>query len=356
MPFERPTLSELETRIRSDLAARVTGSVALLRRSVLGVQAKVFAGTAHLLFGFLNFMSKQAFPDTAESEYLLRWAALFGLEKTAATFSQGNYTFTGTNGTTIASDTELQTDDGVEYTTDALGTISGGTATVAITASTEGAIGNLDAGETLTLVSPISGIDSQGTVAAGGLTGGTDEETDEALRARLLLRLQDPPHGGSAADYEIWALEVSGVTRAWVFEEWLGAGTVGVFFVRDNDGSGAAIIPSAGEVTTVQTYIDDPTRRPVTADVTVIAPTAVALNLTIELTGDDTTAIRNAVEANLEDMLLRDGEPGGTILLSRIREAISTAAGETDHDLTVPSADVTHSAGQLPIMGMITWV
>jgi uncharacterized phage protein gp47/JayE len=97
----------------------------------------------------------------------------------------------------------------------------------------------------------------------------------------------------------------------------------------------------------------------VTADVTVFAPTPVKLDFTISLT-PDTTAARAAVQAELEDLLLREAEPedgdgSGTILVSHIREAISLAAGETDHALTAPAADVTLAAGEMSVMGTITW-
>lgn len=114
-----------------------------------------------------------------------------------------------------------------------------------------------------------------------------------------------------------------------------------------------AKVPDAGEVAAVQAYIN--ALRPVTAVVTVAAPAAVPLNFTIDLV-PDTAANRAAVEAELRDMLLREAAPGATILLSHIREAISLATGETDHILSVPAANVTHTTGQMATFGAITWV
>ena len=70
-------------------------------------------------------------------------------------------------------------------------------------------------------------------MAAGGLAAGSDAETDESLRARVLRRIQKPPQGGAGYDYVAWALEVPGVTRAWVYPAEMGLGTVTVRFVRD---------------------------------------------------------------------------------------------------------------------------
>ncbi|HYF35448.1 MAG TPA: baseplate J/gp47 family protein, partial [Prosthecobacter sp.] len=102
------------------------------------------------------------------------------------------------------------------------------------------------------------------------------------------------------------------------------------------------------------------TVRPVTAEVFVEAPVAVPLNFTIRLKNaagatESSATIRAAVEAELEDLIRRDAEPGGTILFSRIREAISTAAGEFDHSITVPAADITHDDDEIATMGTITW-
>lgn len=354
MAWQRPTLSTLISRINSDISSRVDSVTTVLRRSVLGVLARVLAGACHEIYGYLAWLAKQLFPDTAEVEYLDRWARIWGVTRTAATVASGGVTVTGSNGVTVPAGTELQDDDENIWTTDADATISSGTAIVAVTASTAGEAGNLEHGATLTIASTISGVDGTATVTTA-ISGGTDQESDSSLRARLLTRIQEPPHGGADFDYTAWALECAGVTRAWTFPLWLGAGTVGVCFVRDDDDT---IIPDATEVETVQGYID--ALRPVTANVTVFAPTAVALNFEIALS-PDTATVRAAVQAELEDLLRREAEPeggdgSGTILLSHIREAISVAAGETDHTLTAPAADVARNTGEMSVMGTITWL
>lgn len=350
MPFARPSLNEIIDRIVADMSSRVLGiEGAVLRRSLLGVIARGEAGSVHLLYGYVDWVARQVIPDTAESEYLERWAAVWGLTRRAAEFASGPVIFTGTNGSVIPAGTIVQRQDGVQYATQAEGTISAGTATVTVEAVEAGAAGNLDEAERVFLLSPVSGVTTSATAGTGGIVNGSDTESDALLRARLLLRIRQPPQGGSVSDYEQWALEVPGVTRVWVTPNGLGIGTVLVHFVRDDD---VSIIPDAGEVTAVQTYIDD--RRPVTADVTVAAPTAVSLNLSIQLS-PNTAAVQAAVTAELEDLLRRDAEPGGTIYISRIREAVSIAAGEENNVVTSPSADVTHTAGQIAVLGTISF-
>jgi uncharacterized phage protein gp47/JayE len=219
---------------------------------------------------------------------------------------------------------------------------------VSIEAIVAGADSNAPEGTQLKLLSPVVGV--QSTAVTGELAGGADTELDDDLRSRLLTRIRQAPHGGADFDYVEWALDVAGVSRAWAYPRELGAGTVTVRFMTD--GLTADGIPSAESVTAVQSYIDNV--RPVTADVTVIAPVPVAMNPTINL-NPNSAAVQAAVKAELSDLLKREAVPGATILVSHLREAISIAMGETDHVLVSPTADVDHTTGQIPVLGTITW-
>lgn len=351
MSLNRPSLQELIQRVAADIQARWPGADALLRRSNLSVLARIIAAVAHGLYGYIDNLARQVIPDTADTEFLERWASVWGLTRTASTGATGNVTFTGTDGVLIPAGTVLQRSDGQQYQTQAPGTIAAGIALIAVLGTTPGANSAAVAGSALVLTTPIAGVNSTALVAAPGLTGASDVESDAGLRARLLYRIQRPPQGGSKSDYENWCFEVAGVTRVWVKPLYSGVGTVGIFFVRDNDGGG--IIPDAGEVATLQAYID--ARRPVTAQVTVFAPTTVAVNFTIAVT-PNTAAVKAAVQAELADVIRREAQPGGTIYLSHLREAVSIAAGEDNHVMTVPAADIVAGAGAMHVMGVITWV
>lgn len=350
MAFQRPTLTDIIDRTFSDLVSRLSLQGALLRRSVVGVLARVLAGASHMLHGHLEWIAKQVIPDTAD-EWLPRWAAIWGVSRKEAEFAGGPVSFNVPGSATVIPALTLlkRSADGVEYETQADAPVTAGAATATVKAVETGGIGNADAGTSLTLVFPIEGVNSSATVAAGGIVNGSDVEEVETWRARLLARIKQPPHGGANFDYEAWALEVPGVTRAWVYPLHMGAGTVGITFVRDND---TTMIPDAGEVQAVLDYID--ARRPVTAEAFVFAPVADPLDFTIAV--DPATAeIKAAIEAELRDLLAREAEPGGTLYLSRINEAISIAAGEFDHTLVSPSADVVKATGHIAVMGTITW-
>lgn len=350
--FTRPTFQQILDSVNSDINSRLSGTDSLLRYSVLNVVAFVVAGIAYGLYGFINWISLQVFPDTADSEQLRRWASIWGVTPLPATAASGYITVTGTpDGTDIPIGTVFRRSDGVLFTSDVDVTIASGTAAVHVVANTQAANTDTDATSTMTFVSPITNVNSSGVVDANGLTGGADEESDESLESRLLNRIQNPPQGGDANDYIQWALAISGVTRAWCYPLELGIGTVTVRFMMDNTYSNG--IPHAGDVTTVQNALD--ILRPVTADLTVVAPVAAPINFTIHLNVSDTAAIRAAVLASLQEMIQRDATPGGTIYISRINEAISVATGEFDHVLTAPAANVTNTTGNIATMGTITW-
>lgn len=348
MSFARPTLADLIQRVNNDVLSRLATDD-VLRRADAQVYARVMGGVAHGLYGFIEWLSSQVIYDTAELEYLERWCSIWGVTRIPAAAATGSVTFAAQAGASIPAGTLLQALDGVQYALTADAIVSAPSATAPVAAVVAAAAGNRVTGQTLTLVSPVVGV--QPTATAGTLSGGADLETDDALRDRLLARIQQPPQGGCATDYVAWALQVAGVTRAWVYAQELGIGTVTVRFARDLD---ASPIPDAGEVAAVQAYID--ARRPVTAQVTVVAPVAVPLNFTISGLTPSTAAVQAAVQAELADLLLREATPGGTLLLSHIRAAISAATGETDYVLTSPAANVVNTTGNMSTMGTITWV
>lgn len=351
MAFERPSLATIIERIRTDIEGKLVGADAHLRRVVEDVLAIALGGAAHLLHGHLVWLSRQLFPDTAEKEYLERWASMRSLSRKTAVKASGLLPITGTPGSPCPAGTIWQRADGTRYVQNAEVTIGGdGTATIALTAEAAGAGGNAIAGVKLSLVSPVAGVGSAATLTGAGLSGGSDTENDEELLARLLARMRTPPRGGGTGDYVSWALEVAGVTRAWELPQYYGTGTLVLLFVRDQD---ANIIPDVAEVSAVQAHLE--TKAPPQAAVTALAPIPKVVHYTIHIS-PDTTAVRAAVQAELADLHAMEAVPGGTWLISHVREAISRATGETDHVLTVPATDVTCTALELAVMGTVTWV
>lgn len=374
--FQRPTLAQIRDRVQTDLNTRLssfpTWLDSRLTRSLLFVLAHVMSGVAHLIHGHLSFIARQIIPDTARADFLDRWASFWGVPRNVATQATGKATFTGADPTAIPIGTEFQYGDGTLLTADAGAVMVGGSATVDLTASETGSLGNADPGTLVSLVTPIAGVDSPGTVGAAGISGGLDVEADDRLLGRLEQRVQTPPQGGAAADYVAWSLEsdttkgygnpaITGhgvdVDKVFVSPLELGAGSV---VVRFTTGSGGATppIPTVLERTSVSAHIIQ--RAPVTAlvntEIMVLDP--IPLTITLQPNGDPAT--ESQVTASLTAMFEREGAPGGTIENSVIREAISASVLEQSHTLDAVDGgsgldDIVSATNSYPTLGLITF-
>ncbi len=349
MPFNRPTPQQLRDRIKAEIEAKLQNGQPLEDFSPEMIIGLALAMVSHELHGHLAWLARQILPDTAEQEFIGRHAGSYGINRAPAIAATGVVRFTGEDDTVIPAGTIIQSRGGVRYIVVADATITGGVADTNVTAEIAGLPANLAAGLPASLVSPIAGVNSGGVVQVPGIIGGADAENDTSLQARTIRRRQQPPHGGSNDDYIAWGQELAGVTRVFPFPVQYGAGTVGLTFLRSDRTNG---IPDAADVENMQAHIDSV--RPVTADVTVFAPNPQAVDIVLSIS-PDTAANRAAAEAEITDFFAREATPGGTIFISRLREAISAALGEFSHELVSPTADVVATFGNLPVKGNITW-
>jgi uncharacterized phage protein gp47/JayE len=353
MPFARPSLDELRLRVRQDLMNRLPGTDAMLRWNNLRVIADVEAGTVHMLYGRLVWSFQQLFPDTAEGPFLDRWASIWGVPRRPATQAFGPAQFTANAGTSYPEGYIVQRVDGTQFAIMAAAFEVTGIIDVMIQAVLPGAAGNTEPGAELTAVNTITGVNPHGYVQGGGLVGGADLESDELLRERLLLRIQSPPHGGTATDYIQWMMEVPGVTRAWCYPLELGPGTVVGRFMMDGARASAQGIPEPGDVALVQAHID--TVKPVTAVVTIEAPVPLPVDITIGGLEDDTPDTRTAIQAELLDFFVRTAEPGLEVYPSQIVGAINTAPGVKRFRLLDPLISIVPQVGEIAILGTLTF-
>lgn len=347
MPFETPTLPALVTRAESDLSAQADS---VLRRSDQRVLSRVLGGTAYGLYGFLGWISQQVLPDTCEADFLARWAAMKGVPRTPAMSAVGGIVLRGAAGVVVDAGVVLQAQDGRQYVTSETVKLVQSSQIVAARAVVQGAVGNAPAGLRLSLVSPVQGIQDQAEIAPGGMTAGTDEEGIDAWRSRLVRDFRRVPHGGAGDDYVAWALEVPGVTRAWVRGNLVGLGTVGVFFVRDND---ADPIPGAAAIEAVREHLE--AKRPVCAEVYVQPPVALPVIYRLSIV-PDTEALRARVVQSLRDLHMREADLGKRFIWTHIGQAISETPGEEDHRLIRPAADLVPAVNELPVFGGVEWL
>jgi len=243
------------------------------------------------LYKTLQQVSKNSFWDTATGEFLLRWAAIFGITQLAATISTGFVVFTGVNQSSIPSGTQFTSSAGNIYETTMEATVSNtivsitsinrisdtatvltainhglasnieiviagavetdynGTVVITVTglntltytvsgapstpatgtitlnaiyatvssqSQNTGADQNLPSGSSINLSSTIPGVDSEGFVAFDELGGGTDEESIDSTKDRLLFRTQNPITAFNKNNIILQSKTVSGVTRVFV--------------------------------------------------------------------------------------------------------------------------------------------
>ena len=352
MPYHRPTLPELAQEAESDLAARL-GATQRPRRNTLNVLARVWAALAHGLYGFIAWLARQMMPYTATDEFLEKHAAWWGIFRKPEAWHQGRVIFEGTPGGRVEAGALLLGEGDHKYQVLETGKIDEtGEMSLAVRAVEGGPEGGLEPGAALNLISPQTGVKSQAKAAEGGLRGGGAAEDDRALRERFLDRVGQPPQGGNHNDWRAWALEVPGVTRAWPYGNMFGPGTVGLTFVCD---SSEDIIPTTEKVAEVQAHLESPHRKPVTADVIVFPPIPKPQVVTIRALVPDTAKVRAAVEAELDALFIREAIPGRHLLISHIREAISVAAGEWDHELIAPTENPQAGPTELLTFGGVVF-
>lgn len=347
--FNRDSLPTIVERVKADMQSRLSADE-LLRRSDALVLARVMAGMSHELLGYADWISRQILFDTSDEDVLKRQAAIWKYHQKSAEYAIGVAIANGIDGRAIGAGAVARRQDGVEYAVEAVATIEAGVADVSFKAIVKGAAGNAPAGTVLTLLSPIDGVQSQLTVKAPGFVNGADVEPIGEFRPRFIRRVGQLGGVGSLSDYETWALEVPGVTRAWATAGEMGAGTVTVRFVRDNDES---LIPDGPEVDAMREYLAD--RRAATAILYVEAPIADPIVYQIRLT-PASEAAKAAVIKELKDLHSREARPAGTLLRSHMTEAISTADGEFDHELVWPDSNVVADVGHMPTFGGVLWL
>ncbi|WP_162224923.1 baseplate J/gp47 family protein [Neptunomonas antarctica] len=297
----------------------------------------------------MQYNVAQLFDDTADATNLLRRAAEVGIYQIAASRAAGTMTFSGTDAAQIPAETLLQDDSQLIYRVTVTAVIVAGSAVVQVAAAAAGVTSNQLTGAKLRLMQPVLDIDSEATVIS--LAGGADIESISRVKKRLSARRKNPPMGGNQSDYIAWAKAAhTDVTRAWCYPNGMGIGTVLVRFVTDNLSSAIA---TQAHIDAVTNYIDS--RRPAgMAGFYIGALTAKPLDITFTRLEPLTAAVKAAIAAALNDLISREGEPGGELLLSQINEEISLASGERDHRISLAD-NFSCAAHEFPVLGVLAW-
>jgi uncharacterized phage protein gp47/JayE len=389
VPYSRPTLGDLWTRIGALWRATYPGADTNLRNSPDRAVVGVLARATDEDLSFMGWVAEQIFPFSAATEYLERWAAWKNVQRRGATPGAGTVSFVGaTPGMTAVQGTELQTADGtvVALSADATagddGSVTAPAAAVLEITSLLGAHTNLGTGVVLTFIGTPAGFPDTGAVA-GTFAGGADAETDAALRLRTQRRYSQPSFGGNQNDWQNAVLGVQGVTRVFTAAATPTPGAVTIYplfdDVRPNGipaGTDAWFRPGTSLSSGIggdgdQRAVLDAilVTRPICAGVYVKAAATQALNLTISGLVTASDAVKAAIATEIAKMLIAklaqsDAQlahvgalsSGYTIYLEWISAAIAQAAGVTKFVLTVPAAAIVVPPGTILVPGVNTYV
>lgn len=204
----------------------------------------------------------------ANGIYLDYHGAQVGLTRKDSSSATGTLQITGDNGTIIPSGTRFstasltETDTAQRFLSGDSQTISGGTATVEVTAEIPGADGNVSADSVTIVEDSIAGIATVNNDEA--MTGGADVEDDDDFRSRIAIQIASPQGAGNSSDYIAWARSRDSVgPDVTVVPRWNGVNNVKVI-ISDDDGnpSSTTVMQDVQDYLTGTHRIDTPDTAP----------------------------------------------------------------------------------------------
>lgn len=325
-------ISKIEGSFAADMAAAVSVEM-----------AKIYATIDYAMQTFLL--------QTNEGEYLDLRAAEYGIQRKPGTKAMVELTAHGIDGTVIPAGTRVVSADGLVFVTDAAAEIADGVATISATADQSGAAYNAAPDTIAQLFKNIPGV--AGITNDAAAVGGSDAETDEALRERVLLRLQTPATSGNAYHYQQWALEVAGVGAAKVLPLWDGPGTVKVVLASPDMGAVNEDVRAAAAA-----HIE--TQRPIGADVTVVSATAKTITVTATLTiSADTTlnAVKESLSAAMKEYFQGLAFEASSVSYNKIAYLLMSVPGVNDYSnlqVNNGTSAIPLQASEVPAVGTVT--
>lgn len=321
-----------------------------------GIRLRVLAGEVYRLQAHMDWLWKQAFPQTADGPRLDLHGAQAGVPRLGSGRAQGVLAFSRyvpvsfdlviPAGTVCAS----YGGEAVEYETTQEAVLQAGSVTVFVPARAVagGSAGNAAAGYINTMISEVNGINY--VTNPEPFSGGTDPEGDEDYRERILARYGRLEGFGSAGYYEGIALEQAGVrsAQAGAMED---GSSVAVYVW----GSGKAVPEDT--VSELQARLDG--AAPLGVSVTVKGATTkkvpVGATLRMREGADYRTAV-TAVTAAVKAWINARGV-GDSVYMADIQRVILDAdPGVGRVTFIEASKDHEGTLGIAPVAGMVTFV
>ena len=332
----------------------------------MAVRLYAVAAQIYGLYVQAEWVDRQCFPQTAAGEFLDKHAQLRGLARRQATAAQGTIRFSTDSAAAtdlvVPAGTICLTAGGVRFETTQEAVLEAGETAVDVPARAvePGAAGNAAAGTIRAMA--VAPVGVSGCTNPAGFSGGTDEEEDEALRARVLemnraaaryfySQLNSPAGNvglSNAAFYQQGALSFDEGAAAAVIPRPRGVGSVDVVV------STAAGAPSAELLEELEDYFE--ARREIAVDVQVKAPEVEPITVNARVQpeeGRDCESVCQAAEQAVQSWF--DGRLlGQDVLRAKLGDIIFSVDGVKNYVLDAPAADVTVDSGTLPRLTSVT--
>ena len=299
-----------------------------------------------------DWVLDQSFPQTAQGVYLERHAVMRGLSRTEATRAVGTLRFSTQTAPaadlTIPAGSVCMTESEVRFQTTETAILSEGMLSVDVPAEAveAGASGNAAPGAIRILTACPVGVTACTNPVA--FTGGSDAESDESLRARILESYQRLPNGANAAYYQQVAMSHAGVAAAQVVGRARGIGTVDVYIAPE------AGLPEEELIEEVRADLQE--KREIAVDVSVCAPTPKTVNVSAAVQASENADFQE-VKENVETVL--SSFFGGRLLgrpihLAELGNRIYEVDGVENYRISDPTADIAGDSKVLPVLGTLT--
>ena len=290
-----------------------------------------------------------AFADTSWGEYLTMRAKEHGVIRKEATNAKATLAVTGTG--TIPAGSIFATVAGLRFAADEETEITDA-GTIEVTAVETGSDYNVAANAITEIPMSIPGITAVTNEEAAH--DGYNEESDEDLLTRYLMKVRMPATSGNRLHYIEWALSVTGVGSAKAISTWNGPGTVKVVIVDSN-------LHAASEelVANVAAYIE--TVKPAGGvDVTVVSAVETPVDITAKVYGViDETAFAVASHKYLQGLCRQVFNVTKTqVTLTKIGSFILDAGNADDYaDLKLNGAaeNLILTEEQMPSLGQVVF-
>lgn len=308
--------------------------------SDIGIRLRVLAAETAAMYEKIEELRAETFPQTSTGKYLELHAETRAITRKPAIAATGTLKFS--RETPAYSDILIpagilcstRPEPQLLFETSQAAVLAAGETEIEVeaAASVAGSSGNVVAGSVCTMISSATGI--TGVTNPTAFSGGVDEESDDALRDRLLSAYQNISNGTNSAFYYDLAMSREGVLSANILPRRRGRGTVDVVITT---------LSAETQDETASGLQDELNRRKeINVDVQVLAATREYPAISAEIAvkeGYRFELVAESCKAVITEHLDRLGV-GESLLLAAIGSRLLAVDGVYNYRILSPAKDI----------------